>query len=349
MSSELSQQRRSSSKRESKDKKRCIMNEPLISVIIPVYNVEQYLRQCLDSVLAQTHTNYEVIMVDDGSTDHSGKICDEYCSKDIRFHVIHRENGGLSVARNTGFDASTGEYVYFMDSDDWIEDSTLQKLITKAQETDADFVFFEGKSFEDSEKGYSIKQGYTRKNEYSTAKGIEVFDQLQLNKEFKSAIPTYLWKKSFLEANRMSFYPGILYEDMVFAFAAFSKAHSVAHFHEELYHRRFRAGSIVTSKPSTRNFESACIVHDEVLRIAKEMVFVNRPSVVAYISRVAMRPLDLYAQLSAEDKAECVDQYKQLKEKIKRAKGYGDKALYYRTYGKLPWAAYKVVQKITRR
>lgn len=103
------------------------MNE-LISIIIPVYNVERYLHQCVDSVLKQTYTNLEIILVDDGSPDTSPAICDEYAQKDKRIKVIHKENGGLSSARNTGLDAATGDFIYFLDSDDYIGDTTVSSL-----------------------------------------------------------------------------------------------------------------------------------------------------------------------------------------------------------------------------
>ena len=98
------------------------MNQnPRISVIVPVYNVEQYLPRCVESILAQTYENLEILLVDDGAKDGSGAICDAYARQDERVKVIHKENGGLSSARNAGIDASTGEYLSFVDSDDWIE------------------------------------------------------------------------------------------------------------------------------------------------------------------------------------------------------------------------------------
>ncbi len=104
-----------------------------ISVIVPVYNVEQYLPRCLDSILAQTYENLEIILVDDGATDGSGAICDVYASKDPRIKVIHKANGGLSSARNAGIDAATGEYLAFVDSDDWIEPDTYGYLLGLAK------------------------------------------------------------------------------------------------------------------------------------------------------------------------------------------------------------------------
>lgn len=112
--------------------------QSLISVIIPVYNVERYLHQCIDSVLAQTYTNLEIILVDDGSPDASPTICDEYVQKDKRTKVIHKDNGGLSSARNTGLDAATGDFIYFLDSDDWIADCFIETLQEAAFEHQSD-------------------------------------------------------------------------------------------------------------------------------------------------------------------------------------------------------------------
>lgn len=113
------------------------LNAPKISVIIPVYMVEPYLCRCVDSVLAQTYKNLEIILVDDGSPDNCGAICDEYARRDARIKVIHKENGGLSDARNAGLDVCTGEYIAFVDSDDWIEPNMYEKLLSYAEEHDA--------------------------------------------------------------------------------------------------------------------------------------------------------------------------------------------------------------------
>jgi glycosyltransferase EpsH len=115
---------------------------PLISIIVPVYRTEQYLRQCVDSLLAQTYNRIEIILVDDGSPDGSGGICEEYAAKDPRVKVIHQENGGLSAARNTGLDHATGEYVMFVDSDDWISPDNCEKAVAVARARDVDVVIW---------------------------------------------------------------------------------------------------------------------------------------------------------------------------------------------------------------
>lgn len=115
-----------------------IMNhDDVISIIIPVYNVENYLERCLYTVLTQTYSYLQVILVDDGSTDSSGKLCDEYAKKDSRITVVHKTNGGLSSARNSGLDIASGNYIGFVDSDDWIENDMFESLLKCLKESDA--------------------------------------------------------------------------------------------------------------------------------------------------------------------------------------------------------------------
>lgn len=106
-----------------------MMKNQLISVIVPVYNVEKYLRQCIDSILSQTYTNFELILVDDGSKDQSGEICNEYAEKDSRIRLFHKENGGVSSARNLGLDNAHGEYICFVDSDDWVDNTYIEDML----------------------------------------------------------------------------------------------------------------------------------------------------------------------------------------------------------------------------
>lgn len=116
------------------------MNMPKISIIVPVYKAEKYLNRCVDSILAQTFTDFELLLIDDGSPDRSGEICDEYAKKDSRIRVIHKENGGVSSARQRGLDESIGEYTIHADPDDWVEPTMLEELYNKAKEEDADMV-----------------------------------------------------------------------------------------------------------------------------------------------------------------------------------------------------------------
>ena len=117
---------------------------PTISVIVPVYNTEQYLHRCIDSVLAQTYKDFELLLIDDGSTDSSGAICDEYAAKDARVKVFHKENGGVSSARRIGVEQSHGEFIYFVDSDDAILPDTLE-MMCNYMTNGVDVVVFDSK------------------------------------------------------------------------------------------------------------------------------------------------------------------------------------------------------------
>lgn len=129
-----------------------------ISIIVPVYKAEAYLHKCLDSLRSQTLKDFEIILVDDGSPDSSGKLCDEYASWDSRIQVIHRQNGGVSVARQTGLDAAHGEYVIHADPDDWAEPTMLEELYAKAKEADADMVICDFYTNEGSSQQYRKQQ-----------------------------------------------------------------------------------------------------------------------------------------------------------------------------------------------
>ena len=223
----------------------------LISVIIPVYNVKDYLIECIDSVLNQSYTNLQIILVDDGSTDTSGKICNEYAQKDSRIQVIHQKNGGLSDARNTGLANADGEYVYFLDSDDLILPFAIEAALSKIKSTNADFVFFDADIF----GGYSLpKDYYHRKEVYNSGKGTHILNCLTKYNEYRSCVPMLFIKKSFLTENNMTFEKGILYEDELFTLMLYYFSENVAHLPMKLYQRRLRADSIITSHTTYKNF-----------------------------------------------------------------------------------------------
>lgn len=161
---------------------------PLISVIVPVYNVENYLRKCLESIINQTYKNLEIILIDDGSTDNSGKICDEYAAKDNRIKLIHKPNGGISDARNAGLEIAKGEYIGFVDSDDYIAEDMYEFLYNFAVKNNLDVAMcgskhvFNGKVIPDNEFKMAIfeKQDEMIKNLFSAiyGGGISVWNKL---------------------------------------------------------------------------------------------------------------------------------------------------------------------------
>lgn len=318
----------------------------LVSVIIPVYNVEKYLKDCLDSVIEQTYRYLEIIVIDDGSTDSSSNICDEYAARDSRVNVIHKKNEGLSITRNKGLKVSTGEFIYFLDSDDWLRKEAIYNLLYTIKQSTADFVFFDGRTYNDANQNYNTRQGDTHLNKYSDDIGLKVFESLQNNKELRFPVQLYFYKREFLLENRMSFISGIYYEDMVFTFQAFCNASKVAHCHKELYNRRIRKGSIVRTTPNKEYFKSSVTVYHSIIQIAKEKGIQKLESVDKYTARCAMRPLEIYQKLDKSDKKDCKSDYQLFIKEIREKKGFGSKALVYRTYGRIPWLSYKLFQKL---
>lgn len=151
--------------------------ESLISVIIPVYNTESYVRVCLESLVEQTYTNFEVIMIDDGSTDNSGEICQEYTESDSRFHYYRKENGGTSSARNLGIEYSRGDYLTFVDSDDWVEEDYLEVLYNAIIDESAAVSISTYKRFsmdDDSWYVHSFQRGYEKR----VFNGLELINEL---------------------------------------------------------------------------------------------------------------------------------------------------------------------------
>ena len=146
-----------------------------ISIIVPVYKADAYLHRCVDSILAQSFTDFELLLIDDGSPDKSGEICDEYANKDSRIRVIHKENGGVSSARQRGQDEACGEYTIHVDPDDWVEPTMLEELYQKAQDDNADMVIYDYYTNEGSLQNY-IKQEPTKLD--SNVVLYELFQQL---------------------------------------------------------------------------------------------------------------------------------------------------------------------------
>ena len=319
-------------------------NQALISVIIPIYNVEAYLRECIDSVINQTYKNFEIILVDDGSTDSSGKICDEYVEKYDRITVIHQKNSGLSVARNTGLSEANGDYIYFLDSDDYIDEATLEKLLKIAKKNNSDIVFFDAVSFADT-GDFTVKQNYIRKCHYETASGYEVFCKMTLNNEYHSAVPLLFIKKDFLLKSKIKFIPDILYEDMIFTYQLFCIASIVSQCIEALYHRRYRKNSIMTSSKSKKHFTSFIAVFNHNLTFTKKILQDNKQNASKYISRCAFNVFNIYESLNMADKKSCKNDLKKFKKIVLADNAFDNTALRMRCYGKVFWFIYKVFDK----
>lgn len=225
------------------------MNNELISIIIPVYNVEKYIRKCLDSVLDQTYTNWECILVDDGSPDNTGKICDEYADKDKRFKVIHKENEGVSIARNVGLDRVYGEWITFVDSDDYLLGNALEILYGNIVRTGADCLLAGSKvQNNDSIRDYVIPSPC---NDKDVLKGI-----------LQNALWSYIFRASIIQENNIRFIPNLAYsEDQVFLCMFALNAKKITHIDTPVYVYRKNDASACASKDGLRKaqhqFEAA--------------------------------------------------------------------------------------------
>ena len=204
---------------------------PLVSVIVPIYNVAPYLRKCLDSLKNQTMKEIEIICIDDGSTDGSEKIAEEY-GVDSRFRIIHTENNGLSAARNRGIDEARADWVMFVDSDDWVEPDFCEPPYMAATEKQADLVVF--RSYRESEKGKQSKQ--------MVDAPIGVVDEFAAHEYGHNAAWRRLYKKRLFEKIR---YPeGRVFEEIVTTHKVIHEAERILFLREYLYHYKYRKDSI---------------------------------------------------------------------------------------------------------
>lgn len=217
--------------------------ERKISVIIPVYNVAPYLRQCLDSVVGQTYGNLEIIVVDDGSTDGGGAICDSYAKKDGRITVIHQDNKGLSAARNTAMERMTGDLVGFVDSDDYLEPDFYEALERKIAETQADIVVTS--FYVVYQDGRYPQKKYTGAGSYSGMEGLAVME--------KKGLGHNVWNKLYRRSlwDGVRFPEGRVYEDVQTTWKTLLRARKVVCINERKYNYRVRKSSICNTPALT--------------------------------------------------------------------------------------------------
>ena len=219
---------------------------PKISVITPVYKVENYLKKCIDSILNQTFTDFELFIVDDGSPDSCGKIADEYAKQDARIRVIHKENGGAQSARNAGIECASGKYLYFPDSDDWLEKEYLQELYDVAEKTNAQMIV-SGYTMEYYENNFA--QTYVVSTpEKEFANQMEV--RTNLHNYFNNMMMAVPWNKlyraSFIKENKLRF-PNVKWDDLHFNMDVIMEIERVAISSSSGYHFfRSRQGSETT-------------------------------------------------------------------------------------------------------
>lgn len=240
------------------------------SIIIPCYKVEQYLHQCVDSVLAQTYEDYEVILVDDGSPDNSPAICDEYGKKTNKVKVIHKPNGGLSDARNAGLDVARGEFVLFLDSDDWWDDKeALRKIDTCIKKSGADIIIFGMKKYFSLEKSYG---------------------DVRIPKKCDKVV-----RRTLIEKDNQRFVKRQLSEDIEWCCKLLLKDSQIDVLEEAFYVYRQQVSTSITANVGTKNINS---ILDVINRYAKK----NAPEpLLHYIANQYVLLITNFMRLSKED------------------------------------------------
>lgn len=268
-----------------------------ISIIVPVYNVERYLKQCLDSIANQTYRDLKVILIDDGSTDSSGRICDDFCNSDSRFCVIHKENGGVSTARNTGLDAVTSKYIGFVDPDDWIDESMFEILYKDMTEYGVDMVMCSHYEVCDSEH---ILREVEREGIVSSDEAL--YYHLE---NLRAYLWCRLYRREVFEGKR--FIEGRTFEDVSIMHHLIMSCNEIYFESRPLYYYRVnRLQSIVSTNTSEnlKNYYAACIGLVKDIKKQKPE-FVGRAcriAVIAYLSRC--KKLTVNGKLTSQEKKE---------------------------------------------
>ena len=237
-----------------------------VSIIIPVYNVEKYLEQCIESAVNQTLDNIEIIAINDGSTDNSLQILEEYSEKYKFFKVINQKNRGLSATRNRGLKEARGKYIYFLDSDDYIDKNTLSICFEKAEKYNLDIVTFDADIFIESKMDKINVHG-----DYDREKRLEsiVIDKNQFynyaikNRGFRVPVWLNFYRTEFLNEKEIEFVEGIIHEDELHSLQSFVLAEKVMYLPKKLFYRRIREASIITSKITLKNVEGIFTVAEE--------------------------------------------------------------------------------------
>lgn len=264
-----------------------------ISVIIPVYNTEKYLEKCLDSIVRQTYKNIEILIVDDGSKDNSYKIYEKYNDKDDRVHIITKINGGLSDARNCGIEKATGEYICFVDSDDYVELNYIEKMYNAIEKEHADICCC-GKIVEKGNK----KSLINCKTEFV----VNSFEALKLylqKSEIDNSAVDKLYRKELFD--KIKFPVGRYFEDIGTVYKLFFVANKIVHINNPLYHYVMRSGSICHEAYSEKQLDMLHMTREASSNISKLYPELNEYATSYYALSVVTTIMQIYRYMGKEE------------------------------------------------
>lgn len=267
-----------------------------ISVVVPVYNVENYLVRCVNSILKQKGVPFEIILVDDGSTDNSGKICDEFADQYDNIYVIHQENGGLSSARNTGLKKANYQYLFFVDSDDEIENNVFETVVFEMEKEHLDVIGFSGRVI------YPNREEDLKHNIADSQYGKLLYglDFLQEHTPL-SIVPLYMYRLDFLTQNNITFWEGIFYEDMDFSVQIFLKNPRIKFIKKKCYIYYKRSNSI-TGSVNLKKYKDMCGIYQKYSSITNSKISEQRISLQKLLISYLMVTEELYHQLTGSEK-----------------------------------------------
>ncbi len=252
------------------------MNNPLISVIVPVYNAEPYLERCVNSIRNQTYSNLEIILVDDGSPDRCGEMCDEYAKQDPRILVIHKKNGGQSSARNAALDVMKGDYVGFVDSDDWIESDLYARLMALIQEHHAQISVCGVQCDWSNGKTILCNNEYPKRKDIEHWSKIDALRELTLNTKITNAPWNKLFERRIFDGLRMR--EGWVYEDFEIMPKCIERAEHIIYDPKPLYHYIMTDESTIRGAFKERRFIEADVSKEIVDHYKK-----NYPELTGYV------------------------------------------------------------------
>lgn len=239
--------------------------KPLISVIIPVFDVEDYVRETLDSVQNQSYKNAEFIVINDGSTDSSGEIIDQYPLKDDRFRIYHQENKGLSATRNRGLGEARGDIIYFLDSDDVLAEGAFKTIVQQINQTDSQVVLFSYAFIDEYGAPYKSSTPKSVFVQREPITGSECIQKLMKTGNYGCSVSRFFFQKIFLLENNLQFDEQYLHEDEAFTIEVYCLSDRVTCLPDPFLKRRFRPNSIITSKKGEINVKGWAKAIERVL------------------------------------------------------------------------------------
>ena len=268
--------------------------KPLVSIIVPVYNVETYLAKCVDIILAQTYTNLEIFLVNDGSSDCCGKLCDEYAKEDKRIKVIHKKNGGLSDARNVAIDVTTGEFITFIDSDDYVTDDYIMTLYSLIEKYECKVSIALYNTFVEGSKPKVVNRVY-REDCQTNIKAIE---EMFYQEKYDTASWAKLYHSS-LFATGIRYPKGIVYEDLATTYLLIFQSDKVAFCNRRIYNYLLRRDSIEGSSFSSKKMDSAlkvCELMESHLDILGKVMQAYQCRMMSFFFHLLLKMPDGYEQ-----------------------------------------------------